>query len=806
MSDLDEVDEFLKEFDQKQEQSQDKSSVAFNESELNDLLVQDATKPRAVPEAKVGMEEAVRQMAQMGFDEGTARAALSDGHSVEDAVTLIESQKAAFPSPTKVNSPPYIPPPVPETSVTTTTIEAVKPTSPSMISPRFDQQFNKFTANAGTFFKKLGDNIVKAAETATQQVTSPQLAKESLLPSVDLSHIPVGAEGVLKHLGLISLPRIPDIFKDSRETIQDFRTKLFDVAPLSLSDLVQSYQLECQYRQIRPSSQLVAQIVEADRIKQPLQTLDLTGTAMNIEHVRVLAHCLLLYHPVKKLILRDAGLDNEGLLLLVKALLLVDRLGWLSIASNPGVDAVGLKLMTLYVKKSRSLRFLDVSGVVMNMSAVSALAKVVSSEGCTLRGLHLDKCVLNGALMEEFANEFKSTPIRVLSLQGNKMTAADGQWVAAVIANNSMLNRLDLGGNELGVGGLETILTSTQQSGAHLKELFVSENYLSSASLVVVGQFLRGNTSLEFLDLSGNNFLFSSLDDTVAFKDGLVHNKSLKTLVLESVGFKHETAITLAEGLVETNLQNVSLIKNDAVLNPLKANVLQEVFDFGQKALKVVSGTFNQAVANLQQRRPSDPITSPSSNNELNGKHAELALSALMALVVAARQNRSIVQLNVIPQWDVEEAAKRRAGDPIVIQAVDLLNELDRVCRRNTPMILATSSGAGKGKVQVNDEVSQSIERAQHQLKRLKSSLDNALSPTGSSSAMENLQHYYDACVASRTKLSRFAEDLQNQDETTTNQLLAVCSDLAEAIEHYTKLKRDAATKTSPKPFSLDDE
>jgi hypothetical protein len=212
------------------------------------------------------------------------------------------------------------------------------------------------------------------------------------------------------------------------------------------------------------------------------------------------------------------------------------------------------------------------------------------------------------------------------------------------------------------------------------------------------------------LDLSKNFHLFSETNGVQALKEGLISNRTLRTLILESVGMKPETAIALAEALPEsTGLYRLNILDNDAALNPLRANTLnigQNVAAYGQKALKAVTLGWNSAVSSLQSAQVRLPpsssrgnlasikdgeeqqateagkqalseamVTEPKSTNQMTMTStqpsppslpaslavaiptaAENALGAMMAFVVSMRLNRNITSIEMLSPADINKA------------------------------------------------------------------------------------------------------------------------------------------------------
>ena len=791
-------------------------------------------------------EVALNKMVAMGYAVDEAKEALAKtGFQVDPAVELIESAR--------VKKIPSVPtePVVQQSELVVSSNKSSKsllqqPTKAVMVPaevtpkealqspplperrPSLDSRFSAFKTNAGSFFKKLADNTAKALE----NTHLPGGREPRPTIPIDTSLSPT-SEGLLGALQLGADAVIPDVFKDPKAVVDEFRQRVLNMPELSAKDLLLTYRRDCQGRNAQPVKKVLQQLMAADQAGKPVQVLDLTDVALDVLQIKSLANLLVLTTGLKRLSLEATRLTDETLLILLKGLLLIDRLPWLNLSYNTNLGPNGAKLAALYLKKTRALKFLDLSHCTLDIASASTLARTASSESCLLQVLKLDHCALNGAVLEEFANQFKHSRVKALSLRGNRIKTDSVAAIASLIAYNSALVRFDVGVNEIGSGGVGVILTTIQRPESRLKELYIADNQLGSVACYQLGDFLRTNSYLEFLDVSLNRQLFSVIDDVIHFKDGLAQNRALKTLILEQVGLKADSAITIAEALAENStLKHVSLMHNDAALNPLRANMVnmgQNVLAFGQKALKAVSGAaeaVNESIKNRQKQKSQESLgtanlsapgtadagvpsqkspatTTTTGSSILNvaiPTATELAVSALMALVISMKHNRSITSMEVIPADELREAQTRR-GTPMVDQVLDLIEELNTICRKNAPTILASQVAPDAESVPKSQQPPQpelsvaSVKLELETARRTICLLQDMLAKMDNTSdgEKETTKQLRDQCAQLRSTLASYSEkEVVAKDEVLLNQVVTTCTDLSAVIKSFEEASNQA--------------
>ncbi|ORY87461.1 hypothetical protein BCR35DRAFT_317717 [Leucosporidium creatinivorum] len=98
-----------------------------------------------------------------------------------------------------------------------------------------------------------------------------------------------------------------------------------------------------------------------DNPRTPPKVLDLSNELLSHGAVEALADLLSVDWGLKKLVLESCGLDDESLRPLLHALLVSGSIPTVSLANNKRIKAKGWKLIAVFVRKARFLRYLDVS-------------------------------------------------------------------------------------------------------------------------------------------------------------------------------------------------------------------------------------------------------------------------------------------------------------------------------------------------------------------------------------------------------------------------------------------------------------
>ncbi|KAF9925410.1 hypothetical protein FBU30_004793 [Linnemannia zychae] len=381
-------------------------------------------------------------------------------------------------------------------------------------------------------------------------------------------------------------------------------------------EIMNYYLTACNSREEFPIERLINDMqIASSRPSNPLLTsIDLTGEPLPRRALDPISDVLTLEFGLKHLILDNCALEDDvgfkqkfghlrlvTLKMLLYSLLLTDTLTLLSLQDNKRIKSLGFKYISVFVKKTKALKCLNISGIPMDKKSVEFLAHALKigrlGFGSRLEELRMDRCGLRGNLLETIAPAIRESNLRSVSLRSNRIGAAGGVWIGVMmrdyddqpnkvipinneeqgfkrvfpgIVNPELLKRtrgiesLDVSDNDLRQGA--DYIAQILRRNMSLKSLILANNNLDSARLVILADALKLNIGLEALDLSNNRVCGPAATGMNALTQKLVYNKTLTKLSLSNTGLQSEGAIILAEFLPETrSLVQLDLTGNEMV-------------------------------------------------------------------------------------------------------------------------------------------------------------------------------------------------------------------------------------------------
>ncbi|KIJ24330.1 hypothetical protein M422DRAFT_274922, partial [Sphaerobolus stellatus SS14] len=191
------------------------------------------------------------------------------------------------------------------------------------------------------------------------------------------------------------------------------------------------------------------------------RSLDLSGVQLTTDSVSALSDILTIEWGLRKLVLRECDLIDKTLKPILHSLLITNTLLFLSIASNRNMKTPAFKLIGLYISKSHTIQYLDVS---QNALEKKSVEYIVSSLGSappqnpgsptsptsprteqplhlpggaqppsSLLSLRMDDCSLRPASLEILAHAVRTSPLRNISLRHNRINATGAVALALMI-------------------------------------------------------------------------------------------------------------------------------------------------------------------------------------------------------------------------------------------------------------------------------------------------------------------------------------------------------------------------------------
>ncbi|QDS76189.1 hypothetical protein FKW77_008157 [Venturia effusa] len=371
-------------------------------------------------------------------------------------------------------------------------------------------------------------------------------------------------------------------------------------------DPLRIYRRCCQLRETpvlkRISDQLQNKVACPVSTPGVVSILDLTGSRLQLADVMTLSDWLAIV-PVKKLILEDSDLTDEGIRVILAGLLatrsldrpvqqsvaLNGKLGVLhdercgvieklSLKNNSKMTKEGWKHISLFIYMCKSLKALDVS---MNHFPVSPtdiegevgkpeqgdpaeiFAKAISERlgGNRFEELIMAECSLTSSTIRKIVDGVTVSGLNRLGLAGNHIDAQGIEHVIHYI-RSGVCHGLDLGGNDMREH-IEHIAEALHDQ-CPIWALSLADCNLTPTSLKPLFPALLRLKNLRFLDLSHNHDLFSKQPSALGLlRKYIPMLPLLKRIHLMDVSMTPAQAIAFAEIIPECQwLAHINILEN----------------------------------------------------------------------------------------------------------------------------------------------------------------------------------------------------------------------------------------------------
>ncbi|KAI8843812.1 hypothetical protein BJ741DRAFT_257119 [Chytriomyces cf. hyalinus JEL632] len=339
------------------------------------------------------------------------------------------------------------------------------------------------------------------------------------------------------------------------------------------------YERQCRTHSEKPIEPVLSQMEKCFASDSRFTVLDLTGTHIHENNVCALESLLGLNFGLIQLNLSCCSLEDHVLKRLLNALLISNTIAWLSLSGNTLIRAPGFKSIAVLVKKSKHLKYLDLSDIHVDDRSVKFLNQALSPNENTgspppLNLLKLGNCRLRAEQLNLLAVGVHQSRISHLSFSNNKMPFDCAPALAFFLSlcNGRSLVSLDLGGNAPLHHNFET-LTRALASNTSLRHLSLRENDLDASNLTLLCTSLSGNSksAVSAINLDGNPNLWKSGAGIVGLASWIETSKVLKELSLAASGLDDRVMEVLAKAIGEsTSLRRMNLERNPIGLAGLK--------------------------------------------------------------------------------------------------------------------------------------------------------------------------------------------------------------------------------------------
>ncbi|OJD33270.1 cell wall biogenesis protein mhp1 [Diplodia corticola] len=378
------------------------------------------------------------------------------------------------------------------------------------------------------------------------------------------------------------------------------------------TDPLRIYRRCCQLRETPILKRISEQLQEAAR--GPIETpgvvtcLNLTGSRLTLADMNTLGDWLAVV-PIKKLLLEDSELTDEGLRVILAGLLAAKPPDYhgrssvsmktdstrsfqestgvvekLSLKNNPKITREGWKHISLFIYMCRSLKALDVSHIPFPQPRappkthpseqkkqikvpVDDIAEILNkSVSERLGGAHLEEllmtdCALNSQNIRKIIDGVIVSGIQRLGLSNNSIDAEGIEHVVRYL-RSGVCHGLDLGGNDLR-NRMEQLCEGLHDR-CPLWALSLADCNLGPDSVRLLLPKLVPLQNFRFVDLSHNRDLFATEPSALAtLRKYLPQLHFLRRIHLEDVSMTPAQAIGLAEVLPECpRLAHLTILEN----------------------------------------------------------------------------------------------------------------------------------------------------------------------------------------------------------------------------------------------------
>ncbi|KAK8154570.1 hypothetical protein IWX90DRAFT_58410 [Phyllosticta citrichinensis] len=375
------------------------------------------------------------------------------------------------------------------------------------------------------------------------------------------------------------------------------------------TDPLRIYRRCCQLRETPILKRISEQLSEGSNcpIATPgaVNCLNLSGSRLTLTDMNTLGDWLAVV-PVKKLLLEDADMTDEGVRVVLAGLLAAklpdyrrrrnscgefsEQTGFvekLSLKNNPKITREGWKHISLFLYMCRSLKALDVSNIPFPQArappkvhpseqkkqvkvplddVAEILCKSLSERlgGSHLEELLMANCALTATNVRKIIDGVVVSGIQRLGLSGNSLDD-DGLEHVVRYLRSGVCHGLDLGGNDL-CSRMARLCEGLNEK-IPLWALGLADCNLTPDAIKPLFPRLVAMSNFRFIDLSHNHNLFAQDPSALGtLRKYMPQMRFLKRIHLEDVQMTPAQAIGLAEVLPECpQLAHLNILENPEI-------------------------------------------------------------------------------------------------------------------------------------------------------------------------------------------------------------------------------------------------
>eukprot|EP00548_Thalassiothrix_antarctica_P001440 CAMPEP_0194148068 /NCGR_PEP_ID=MMETSP0152-20130528/29938_1 /TAXON_ID=1049557 /ORGANISM="Thalassiothrix antarctica, Strain L6-D1" /LENGTH=429 /DNA_ID=CAMNT_0038849345 /DNA_START=37 /DNA_END=1323 /DNA_ORIENTATION=+ len=307
----------------------------------------------------------------------------------------------------------------------------------------------------------------------------------------------------------------------------------------------------------------------------PIKKLYLFDIKINAQIMKIIGELLELNQGLIEVNVKDNSVESEGISLIANGIRHHSTLERLDL-SNSLADRMGKDILLDAMQQNSSIQALNLSGKVLESSTSNKALGVMLRQNGTLKELDLCQNSLQNDEVIEMADTLRlnNKSLSTLRLANTGLGHHAAIAIGQMLAKNTTLTLLDVGGNQFGYLGAIAIVEGIRC----LQHLDLRSTRLGITGSKAICKMLRTNHTLRSLNLSRNNF---GDEGAVNVVDGLIFNTELRSLSLSMCSITRTGAIYLGRKLhAMSGIKQLFLFQNsidkdgfNALLQGLKDNV-----------------------------------------------------------------------------------------------------------------------------------------------------------------------------------------------------------------------------------------
>ncbi|RCI00768.1 hypothetical protein CU097_012597 [Rhizopus azygosporus] len=293
-----------------------------------------------------------------------------------------------------------------------------------------------------------------------------------------------------------------------------------------------------------------------------LETIDLSGATITLQHAGSFSDILMLKFGLKYLNLSNCKMDDETIRILLCSLLVSNTVIELNLSQN-NIKSKGYRYIAIFIKESKKIQSINLSKNSIDKRGMQYLAQGIQLAG-SLEKLQLDEFILKPPQILQLLSEgIKKHPggLSTLSLCNYRIPPSSTIHLANLLSSN--ISTIDLSGcQQFQIPILAYALINNNT----LLHLCLSNCKITSHDLSTLSKALLENNCMESLDLSKNPLLSDNDEGILELKTAIARNRGLQSLNLSETQLDSAATIALAEALSEnTCLSRLDLSRNPQI-------------------------------------------------------------------------------------------------------------------------------------------------------------------------------------------------------------------------------------------------